>query len=333
MVVMWLVGLTMKLWYRSALERPMLTAFTRIRTAAVALTVASAVVVAGSVGVARAAVYRVQPGDTVSAIAARFGVSQAALVSSNHLANPNVVISGTSLVIPGSSGSGTPTVAAADRSTYIVVAGDTITKIAARFHVTQAALIAANDLSSPNVIVIGTSLVIPGRGPSGTGSGVKSGPLAGVYAPAAGPPHYPALLLAHSSRLALRPLFAHWSSHFGVPTGLLEGLAWMESGWQSNVVSSTGAIGIGQLEPSTVRFVSLTLLGLSTPLNPRVAAANIEMSAAYLAWMIRAAHGSVANALGGYYQGLVSLYASGPFPSTRNYVLVIGQLWDQIRSG
>jgi soluble lytic murein transglycosylase-like protein len=128
-------------------------------------------------------------------------------------------------------------------------------------------------------------------------------------------------------------VFVHWARVFGVPAGLLEALTWMESGWQSGVVSSTGAVGIGQLEPSTVRFVSLTLLGRATPLNPRVAPANIEMSAAFLAWMIRAAHGNIANALGGYYQGLGSLYASGPFPSTRTYVLVIGELWQQFRSG
>jgi LysM repeat protein len=54
----------------------------------------------------------------------------------------------------------TPT-ATAKPSTYIVVSGDTLTKIANRFGVTQAALMAANKITNANSIQLGQKLVIP----------------------------------------------------------------------------------------------------------------------------------------------------------------------------
>ena len=46
-------------------------------------------------------------------------------------------------------------------STYTVVSGDTLTKIANRFGVTQAALMAANKITNANSIQLGQKLVIP----------------------------------------------------------------------------------------------------------------------------------------------------------------------------
>jgi LysM repeat protein len=45
--------------------------------------------------------YTVQPGDTLMSIASRFGVSQAALMSANNLANSNLIYVGQRLTIPG----------------------------------------------------------------------------------------------------------------------------------------------------------------------------------------------------------------------------------------
>jgi LysM repeat protein len=54
----------------------------------------------------------------------------------------------------------TPT-ATTKPSTYTVVSGDTLTKIANRFGVTQAALMAANKITNANSIQLGQKLVIP----------------------------------------------------------------------------------------------------------------------------------------------------------------------------
>lgn len=60
----------------------------------------------------QAVIYIVRPGDTLSSIAARYGVSMSSLVASNRIANVNLVRSGARLAIPG--GGSTPTYA----STY-----------------------------------------------------------------------------------------------------------------------------------------------------------------------------------------------------------------------
>jgi putative chitinase len=54
------------------------------------------------------ATYRVRPGDTLSALAARFGTSVSALASLNGIANPNVLYAGQLLRLPGTGGAPAP---------------------------------------------------------------------------------------------------------------------------------------------------------------------------------------------------------------------------------
>jgi LysM repeat protein len=53
--------------------------------------------------------YVVQPGDTLTRIAARFGVSVQAIVQANNIANPNLIYVGQVLVIPGAGPGPAPT--------------------------------------------------------------------------------------------------------------------------------------------------------------------------------------------------------------------------------
>jgi soluble lytic murein transglycosylase-like protein len=220
---------------------------------------------------------------------------------------------------------------------YLIRPGDTLTSIASRLHVSIAALSAANHLQNPNRIYAGASLVVPGRAfapdASPSSDPITPGPLAPVAAPPPGTPRYPAALLAHPDRLALRPYFRYWSRAYGVPAGLVEAVAWIESGWQTNVVSKTGAIGIGQIEPSTAVVVSHDILHLATTLDARLPDANIRLSAAYLAWLLWAAKGDLANAIGGYYEGLSTLQNKGVYDSARRYVANVAATWAALRSG
>lgn len=62
---------------------------------------------------------------------------------------------------------GSPAVAptpAADRR-YVVAEGDTLSGIAARFGVTEAALQTANGVDDPNRLVVGQELIIPAEEP------------------------------------------------------------------------------------------------------------------------------------------------------------------------
>lgn len=109
----------------------------------------------------------------------------------------------------------------------------------------------------------------------------------------------------------------HWAAHYGVPADLMKALTWFESGWNNSLVSSTGAIGIGQLMPDTVRFVSDILIGI--PLDPNSPNDNVRMSARFLAYLLNAT-GEPRLALGAYYQGLASLRRNGIFKSSVFYV-------------
>jgi soluble lytic murein transglycosylase-like protein len=167
-----------------------------------------------------------------------------------------------------------------------------------------AALVSANHIANPNMVVAGTRLTLPGPAlPPGWGPG---GPL-------------PTALLAHPDRLALRPSFLQASSASGIAASLLEGLCWWESGWQSSAASPTGAIGLCQLEPSTVEYVRTTLLH-DANLDPHSAADNIAMAAAYLHDLTVHDGGDLRTAVAAYYQGLTSVVTKGMMPFTQTYV-------------
>jgi soluble lytic murein transglycosylase-like protein len=187
--------------------------------------------------------------------------------------------------------------APASGRTYVVRSGDNLETIAKRNGTTIAALAAANHILNPNLVVIGTKLKLP--------------------APSAS--KLPARLLAHPERLALTPRFDYWAKVYGVPPDLLKGLAWYESGWQNQVVSKTGAVGIGQLEPFTSDFVSKKLLS-NPALDPKKVDDNIRMSARFLRFLLDRTGGAPGLALAAYYQGLKMTQQGKFFDDTKTYV-------------
>ncbi|MFO7293346.1 MAG: LysM peptidoglycan-binding domain-containing protein [Actinomycetes bacterium] len=120
-------------------------------------------VVAGSLA------YEVKPGDTLSGIAAKHGVSLQALLESNDIANPDLILPGQKINIPGSGGSG-----GGGTDVHVVEAGETLGVIAARYKATVAAIAKANDLKNPNLIRVGQKLTIPAGGSGGGGGGGSS---------------------------------------------------------------------------------------------------------------------------------------------------------------
>jgi LysM repeat protein len=111
--------------------------------------------------------YRIRSGDTMSGIAAKFGVSLSALEAANtQIANPALIFPNELVHIPGAApqvGHLTPVVPAI--VTYTVQGGDTMNSIAAAHNMTLAALEAANPhVTNPNVIKVGEILNIIGGG-------------------------------------------------------------------------------------------------------------------------------------------------------------------------
>jgi len=241
-------------------------------------------------GVATAAAHggtvTVRPGDTLGAIAAGNGTSVAAIAQANGIANPNLIVVGSTLTIPsgGSSSGGGP-----GSGTYSVRAGDTLGGIAARHGIAVPALAALNGIANPNVISIGRVLRVPGALPSS--GGASAGEVA-------------ALLQSHAAR-------------YGVDPALARAIAWQESRWTQSAVSSAGAVGVMQLMPGTARWLGADVIG--RPLDPRRLEDNIEGGVAYLGWLSQRAR-NTRTAIGAYYQGLASLSKRGPYDDTRDYV-------------
>jgi LysM repeat protein len=230
------------------------------------------------------ATYVVTAGDTLTSIAGRAGVSVSDLARTNHLADPNLILIGQVLAIPGR-----PVAAPAPARAMTARAAPSSTHQVGR-------------LST-------ASLDPTCHAPETAWFQVVAGdqPIANL----------PRLLRHRSRRLALRPCFEAWSAHYGIPASLVEGLAWEESGWQNDVVSPANAYGIGQLTPPTIQFIQ-DLIG--RPLSVGIPDQNIHMTARFLAFLLGQTNGDVSQAVAGYYQGLLSVRQSGMLPETKQYV-------------
>ena len=138
------------------------------------------------------------------------------------------------------------------------------------------ALAAANGLRDPNLVLAGTTLTIPppaapARRPAPAGpatSGALRDKVVAMPAATLAAARSAPRIVVPADRAGLRIAFLRFSRLAGVPSDLAMALAWQESGWQRNKVSSTRAIGVMQLMPDTVDFVSRQLLG-TAPLDPR----------------------------------------------------------------
>ena len=119
--------------------------------------------------------YTVVRGDSLSILAKRFGVTQASILTLNGLTNPNGLQAGQKLQIPGQGTSTAGTSTSGGATTYTVQAGDTLSKIAVKFGVTTKQLIAANDITNPDVLSLGKVLKIPTGDAASAGTDTSTG--------------------------------------------------------------------------------------------------------------------------------------------------------------
>lgn len=104
--------------------------------------------------------YTVVYGDTLSEIAAKYGVDTTTLASLNGITNPNLIYVGQVLKIPSSSNDNISSTNGNFKS-YTVVAGDTLSEIAVKYGVSISDLAALNGISNINLIYVGQVLRIP----------------------------------------------------------------------------------------------------------------------------------------------------------------------------
>lgn len=223
---------------------------------------------------ALAGTHVVRKGQTLSGIASRYGTSVSSLARKNDLSDPDLIVAGQRLRVPGGSGGG-------GASTYTVRSGDTLSSIAARHGTSVAALAKRNRIGDPNLIVAGQKLRVP--------SGRAGGGSAKVSASVGEPSGDWVGATLHDQAVA-----------HGVDPALVKAVAWQESGWRQGARSSVGAIGIMQVMPTTADYVN-KVLGHGR-LNVRRAGHNIHLGVAYLRHMLRIM-GSTPKALAAYYSG------------------------------
>jgi LysM repeat protein len=103
----------------------------------------------------------VKEGDTLSDIAERHGVGLRRLMQANGIADPDLVVVGQRLTIPGSAG-GSGSARGRGGGSVTVKEGDTLSDIAERHGVGLRRLMQANGISDPDLVVVGQRLTIPG---------------------------------------------------------------------------------------------------------------------------------------------------------------------------
>lgn len=102
------------------------------------------------------ATYTVNSGDTLSAIASKYGTTAGALASLNGISNPNMIYPGQVLKVSGSASS------SYSASTYTVKSGDNLSNIASKYGTSASAIASLNGISNPNWIYPGQVLKISG---------------------------------------------------------------------------------------------------------------------------------------------------------------------------
>ncbi|HLA17751.1 MAG TPA: LysM peptidoglycan-binding domain-containing protein [Dehalococcoidia bacterium] len=248
--------------------------------------------------------YKVANGETLSEIAERHGMTVEELAQANGIVNPDLILSGQVLVVPGAAGGrgAVPVHGGAGLSgsggSYVVQAGDTLSDIADRFGVPLVALVQANGLSDPHLIVEGEALVIP----------VPEIPI--------GPPAAP----------ETEAILDEAAAAEGLDHGLVKALAYLESGWQQDAVSHTGAMGVMQIQPTTGYWLESEIFGYE--LNIETSAYdNIRAGVRYLSILMDLT-GDTDKALAAYYQGYGALSLGIIYEDTIEYVAAVKAVRD-----
>jgi len=302
----------------------------------------------------------VAQGESLSSIAAADGLTVQQLAAANGLSPDAQLILGSSVQIPPQEAvaSATPVAAAGDgdndaddtgstvsavpastsgAGSYVVQPGDTLTAIAARAGMTVGQLAALNGLNPNAYLISGTALSLGGTsgttGPVYVSSSTSSGSAAGqqpVGVAAEGTPTDPPY---PTPERVNAPEVGSIAAANGVPSSLADAIAWQESGFNNDLVSSADARGVMQILPGTWQWIQSDLNQGGPPLAPASAVDNVRGGVLMLHSLLDATGGDAAMAAAGYYQGLSSVQQHGMYADTQHYVQNVLALEQQFGGG
>jgi len=298
------------------------------------LLLSGAIYLAGTATASAAVPHTVQPGETLWSIAAANNLTTRTVAAYNGLSEDAQVALGSTINVPttvegyaslqsaglvpadpaqAAAAPAAPTAPAAPAAApaplggYTVRPGDTLSGLAAQAGVSVDAMAAMNGLDPAGLLVAGTVLKLPSGAPAPAAS---SEPAPAPVVPAADPEPTPTTVSAGDVQSVAA---AH-----GVSPSLAAAIAWQESGFSNNMVSSANARGVMQVMPGTWDYVERNLAGRE--LDPNSATDNVHAGVMYLGRLIDDAGGDESAAIAGYYQGLASVRERGMFDDTQRYV-------------
>ncbi|WP_234986696.1 LysM peptidoglycan-binding domain-containing protein [Demequina sp. NBRC 110055] len=294
--------------------------------------------------------HKVASGDTVWALAQRYGTSVASIVKANSLGSSAMIRIGQTLTIPGKGGTVTaaPTTSAPTTTasaTHRVSSGDTVSGLAVKYGTTISAIVKANSLGSNAMIRIGQALTIPGVSTGATGgatptsntvtlatennldefatlaSGLVGDSFAGrTYAAgvvgAANQNKATLNSISVPSRADMQSMVVAAAKRYGVDPALAQAVAYQESGFNMRAVSPANAIGVMQVIPTSGQWASDLVgrdLNLLNPVD------NVEAGVAILKHLTRGGR-DLDIAIAGYYQGETGVAKYGMYSDTKQYV-------------
>jgi soluble lytic murein transglycosylase-like protein len=177
---------------------------------------------------------------------------------------------------------------------YTVKPGDSLTAIARKHKTTLSKIAKVNKLNPAKPLLIGVKLRIPSTSATRTTTAVSA-----------------------TNAGTVRSSLDHWAAHYGIDASLARALAWMESGYNNEVVSSVGAQGVMQLLPSTWDYVETVLIKHPVAHD---ADGNVHVGLAYLNHLLQAFNGNEHLALAGWYQGERAVRAHGTYKVSKVFV-------------
>ena len=228
--------------------------------------------------------YTVSPGDSLTSIGHYYGVSVGDILAANDLANPDHIVIGQTLSIPEGSSGGSSS------QYYTVRPGDTLSEIAEWYGVGVSSIVAANDLWDADHIFAGEVIVIP------------------AYVSILVAPHSP----------DVEALLEHFALLEGLDPGLVKAMAYQESGWQQQVTSYTGAMGIMQIQPETAVWLQNEVFGHRLDVRNSMYD-NIKAGVRYLSILLSLT-GDLESSVAAYYQGYGALSRGIMYEDTLQYV-------------
>ncbi|MGC1207480.1 MAG: LysM peptidoglycan-binding domain-containing protein [Ornithinimicrobium sp.] len=238
----------------------------------------------------------VRSGDTLSGIAAKYGVSLAALQAANPDVEPRRLWVGTSVRLPGT---GTISAASARKTT----------KTSSRSTSPRTSPYTPDNIGDhlTDTDVDDTFLHYTYSSAVARSAAANRQYLASVPVP---------------STAATKDMIVATARRHGVDPKLMLALSYQESGWNQRAVSPANAIGTMQVIPTSGDWASSLVGRKLNLLDPQD---NITAGTVIMRALQRSADNEI-EAIGGYYQGLGSVNKYGLFSDTKSYVSSITAL-------